>query len=886
MDRRTFIKISGMGVAGWALSRWDQTRGAQLQAAPAGPPLPGRVLILNLGGTAWTLQQVGQSEKLPAQVPGDHYSDLLRAGKIPDPYYRDNNKDKPGYQIEDKVAQTGWIYRTTFEATPKQLAMKTVELVCHGLDTLATVTLNGTVLGSTNNMFRTWVFDVRQSLKPGTNDLEIQFRPVPNLAETNALAEAYFKLHPNVLPDDAKGLSRMRASMHNRSWGWIRKAPYQWGWDWCRPILTMGIWKGIELRAFDSRLAKLGVLQHHDADGSVRLDVTADLAGQPPSGCQVSARLLEDGAPVKQPLANLTAALTLTVPKPKLWWPNGLGEQNLYTLEVQLVDAGGTVLDTMRKRIGLRHFETVPGTRRTQSAYTLKVNGQPFFAKGADMIPPDNLLARITPQVLRWYMQDAAACNFNFIRLWGGGFYEDDALFDACDELGIALMFEFKFANTSYPTFGEKFIANVKAELEDQILRVRHHPSIAIWCGNNEIRNYVGYPELFDQVIGGAVRQLAPGQPYQQSSGGAGAPDAHDWGLGHGNSPFSHYAETHGFVAEFGIQSYLEPASNRRFATDADLAGGANSPILQDHELSSQKEIASQVVRYFGKTPDKLDDLCWLSQIVQAYGLRFAVEHLRRDWPHSTAALIWQYNDSWPGQTWSMIDYYHRWKASQYHARHMYAPVLVSGDVDSTQGKVGIHVINDRLTGGRAALTWRLTTTDGKVLRHKETTIQLPANGTLLAESVVLSDEEKAAGLSSLLLWMTVTPEGGSAETNLCFFASPGALTLPTPSIQTKVAGAGKQFSVTLESAQPALWTWIDLSSDPKALYSDNFVHLEPGTPITIKVDCEHDLSAADFHAQLAVRSVREFITPGIALPMAAPASTPKAAPAATPAGQ
>jgi beta-mannosidase len=878
MDRRTFIKISGMGVAGLALSRWEQARGAQLSTEPDGQPLSSRVLISDLSGTAWTLQQVGQSEKLPAQVPGDHYSDLLRAGKIPDPYYRDNNK------AVQWAAQTGWIYRRTFEATPQQLALGTVELVCHGLDTLATVTLNGTLLGSTNNMFRTWVFDVKQALKAGTNDLEIQFQPVPDQAETNAWAEAYFKLHPNVLPDDVKQVARVRASMHNRSWGWIRKAPYQWGWDWCRPILTMGIWKGIELRAYDSRLANLAVVQHHNPDGSVRLDLKADLVGLAPSGCSVSARLVEEGAPAKQPVADLAAALTLTVPQPRLWWPNGLGEQNLYTVEVQLLDASGTVLDTMRKRIGLRQFETVP--RTAQLPYTLKVNGQPFFAKGADMIPPDNLLARITPEVLREYLQDAAACNFNFIRLWGGGFYEDDALFDACDELGIALMFEFKFANTSYPSFDEKFMQNVKPELEDQILRVRHHPSIAIWCGNNEIRSYVGYPELFDQVIGKAVRQLAPGQPYQNTSGGALSPDAHDWGLGHGSNPFSRYAQTHGFVAEFGIQSYLEPASTRTFATDADLTAGVGSPILHYHELSAQDEILKQVLRYFGKVPEKIDDVFWLSQIVQAFGIRYAVEHWRRDRPHSTAALVWQYNDSWPGQTWSMIDYYHRWKASQYHARHMFAPVLVSGEVDSTQGKVDIHVINDRLTGGKATLTWRLATTDGKVLRHHEAAIQLPANGNLLAESVVLSDSEKAAGLANLLLWMTVTPEGRSGETNLSFFALPGELTLPTPSIQTKVTGAGKQFSVVLESAQPALWTWINLTSDPKARYSDNFVHLEPRTPLTINVDCEREYSASEFEAQLAVRSVKEFITPGIALPVlpTLSTSTPKPAPAA-PAG-
>ncbi len=752
------------------------------------------MLTTDLSTIPWTLQQVGANEKLPAQVPGDHYSDLLRAGKIPDPYYRDNNA------LVQWAAKVGWIYQGTFEATPQQLAMKHVELVCHGLDTLATVTLNGTVLGSTDNMFRTWVFDVRQALKAGTNDLKIQFQKLPEPAEINARTDAYLQAHADVRDAEAKRHSW-------KQWSWIRKAPYQWGWDWCRPILTMGIWKGIELRAYESRLAKLAVVQQHNSDGSVRLNVTADVAGQPPSGCQVSARLVEEGAAVTQPVAAqaaaLTAALSLSVAQPKLWWPNGLGAQNLYTLEVQLVDSSGNVLDTMTKRIGLRQFETTPGTR--EKPYTLKVNGQPFFAKGADWIPPDNLLARITPEVHRRFIQDAAACNFNFIRLWGGGIYEDNSLFDACDELGIALMFEFKFAGASYPSFDTDFMANVKAEFEDQILRVRHHPSIAIWSGNNEIRNFVGYAELFENLISDQVRQLVPGAPYQPTSGGYHSPDAHDWGLGHGRNPFSHYAASHGFIAEFGVQSYIEPASMRKFATEADLAVGADSPILKYHELSGAMEIQAQLYYYFGKLPENIDDVAWLSQIVQAFGLRFGVEHWRRDRPRSTAALVWQYDDAWPGQTWSMVDYFHRWKASQYHARHMFAPVLVSGDVDASLGKVDVHVMNDRLTGAKASLSWRLTNTDGKVLRHNETIIDLPANGNMLAETVTLSDAEKAIGLPNLLLWMTVTPEGGSPETNISLFARPGELTLPTPSIQTTVAGAGKQFSVTLESAARTL---------------------------------------------------------------------------------
>ncbi len=315
MDRRTFSKLCGMGMTGLALSPWKWVRGAQLPPTPTGVPLLTQVVTIDLGGTAWTLQQAGESEKLPAQVPGDHYSDLLRVGKIPDPYYRDNNT-----QVQ-WAAQTGWVYHRTFEVTPEQLAMKNVELVCHGLDTLATVVLNGTKLGSTNNMFRIWIYDVRKILKPGTNDLQIQFQPLPDDAEIKSWNEAYVKLHPQF----DLGVRQPSHSGYER--GWIRKASYQWGWDWCKPILTMGIWKGIELRAYDSRLANLTVVQHHDPDGSVRLDLEADLASQPASGCQVSARLLEEGAPVREQVAGSTSALSLTVPQPKLWWPNGLGEQ-------------------------------------------------------------------------------------------------------------------------------------------------------------------------------------------------------------------------------------------------------------------------------------------------------------------------------------------------------------------------------------------------------------------------------------------------------------------------------------------------------------------------------------------------------------------------------
>ena len=877
MNRREFSKLFGLGAAGLCLPARGYAQGQPVR------PLPGRVLTTDLGGSAWTFHQDGTTESLPAQIPGDHYTDLLRAGKIPDPYYRDNNK------LVQWAAQKSWIYERPFQASPEQIVPENVELVCHGLDTFATVTLNGVRLGATNNMFRTWVFDVRHQIKAGPNVLQIRFDPLPDDKEVAAMTAAYIEAHPEVdpaptpTPATAGGSPAASAAVptnpgpaptprphvpfHPRSW--IRKAPYQWGWDWCKPILTMGVWKAIELRSYDSMFADLAVVQHHHPDGSVELDLKADVHGAMPAGCQVRAHLLEDGAAGEASAAvkEGAASLSLTVAKPKLWWPNGMGDPTLYTVEVQLLDPTGQLLDTMRKRIGLRRFEAVT----SDHLFTLKVNGEPFFGKGANWLPPDNLVGRITPAILRRSMEDAAACNFNLIRLWGGGFYEDDSLYDRCDELGIALIFEFKFTTTAYPVFDKDFVANVNAELDDQIHRVRHHPSIAIWSGNNEIRKFVGYTELFDKVIGDQVRKLAPGQVYVVSSGGFGAQDAHDWGLGHGRRPFSHYAGTHGFVAEFGLQSYLEPASTRSFATEADLAAGIDSPILQYHECSAQKEIVNPMVYYFGKIPANIDDVFWLSQILQAFGIRFGVEHWRRDRPKSTAALVWQYNDSWPGQTWSMMDYYGRWKALQYHSRHMFAPLLVSGEVDAERGTVDIYVVNDRLTGGKASLSWNLVTTEGKSLRRKDAMIDLPINGSALVETASLTDAEKQGGLANLLLWMTITPQNGPAESNVAFFVLPGQLTLPVPAIKTVVAGAGRQFTVVLSSPQPALWTWLNLESDPDARCSDNFVHLQPGTPVTITVDCEKDHSTEDFRARLKVRSVREFITPGIALPVLPP---------------
>jgi len=833
MNRRNFGRIIGLGAVGITLGRDSLARlraaSADSSQAPAGN-LQSQALTLDLGGNSWSLREKDAAQSIPAHVPGDNYTDLLRAGKIPDPYYRDNNENVQW------PAERTWLYERSFDLPPDFLAKEQVQLVCHGLDSLATVTVNGQKIGSADNMFRTWIFDIKEYLKAGANTLQIQFDPQADFVRAR---EAKYKEVHRV--DFAKPES------------WIRKANYQWGWDWCRKILTVGIWRNIELLAFDERVTDLAISQQHDPSGSVALTFDATfLAGQ---ASKLSARFrLVDDREIKSPVqvVDSKASASLVINKPKLWWPNGMGEQNLYVAEVQLLDETGTVLDTFQRRFGVRKFEVIPAT--TDEAMQLRVNGIPFFVKGADWIPLDNLIGRITPALERSYMEDAAACHFNFLRLWGGGIYESDTLFDACDELGIVLQFEFKFANTRYPVFDTGLVENIRAEARDNILRTRNHPSIAIWSGNNEIEFFEGYTEIFDAVIGNEVRRLVPDAFYEVGSGAFGSVDVHDWSVWHGNKPPSSYDLSHGFVSEFGMQSFPAPASVLAYTSKEDRAS-VLSPVMVYHELSGDEAGIRKIVKYtqdnMGPLPANFDDALWLTQIMQAYVVRYGVEHWRRDRPRSMASVIWQYNDSWPGPTWSMVDYFRRWKALQYHARHMFAPQLVSGKPDAILGTMDLYVVNDALTGGDAEVSWQLTDSDGKALSQDKIALALPTNSSRLVNTVRLSDAEKALGLEKLLLWLELRVANQVVATNVAYFVTPRQLALPASKIELQIEGAAKSYTVTLLSKQPALWSWLTLDGDPDARYSDNFIHLRPNQPAKLTVACSRDLTPDDFHSRL-----------------------------------
>ncbi len=831
MTRRQMLQLTGGLGAKLALDKTSRDP----QAGAISATESANLLLVDLGGDTWTMRQEGKSDSMRATVPGSTYTNLLQAGEIPNPFFGENNEKVQW------VADNNWIFHRTFQADKLLLAKRHVQLVCHGLDTLATVWLNGRKIGRTDNMFREWTFDIRRYVRKGTNHLRLLFDTLGPYVESHRKA---YKERYGIDLDNPRS--------------WVRKAPYMWGWDWCHPVLTQGIWKKIEILGFDSRIGDLGILQTHRSDGSVHLEIHTTALGNS-SRTSVRTQVSLAGAVVGSavgPVADGAAVSYLVISKPQLWWPSGIGDQPLYTVTAELIGATGETMDTASQRIGLRKIEVLPP--KDGVAMHVRINGVPVFVKGADWIPSDNMPTRVTPEILHWYVTRAVECNFNFIRLWGGGYYEEDELFNLCDELGIMLQFEFKFANASYPVQDDAWMENLKMEIEQQTRRCRNHPSIVIWSGNNEIGYFDGYYQIFRHTIGDIVNRLLPGAFYEVGSGAHGSGDIHTWGVWHGNQPVESYRKIEGFVTEFGMQSLPVPQTVRAY-TDATDRRSVHSPVMRYHELDGSGHGIGIIMHYteanFGKAPGNFDDTVWLTELNQAWSIRYGVEHWRREMPRSMAATIWQYNDCWPGATWSMVDYYRRWKAVQYQAKHFFAPILVSGIANPQTGHAELWVTSDRQKDVLGELQWVVTDLKGSTLRRGTKQIDVLARSSRKAETLDLADLVGTNGAVSPLVWAEVMVGGRSAAENALFFGRPVELKLEKPNVTIQASGGDQQYYVLVDTNVPALWAWANLSG-AEARYSDNFIHLRPGQVREIHITLAKPMTPFDFRRKLRVRSV------------------------------
>lgn len=810
---------------------------------------------------AWQFRQAGTGEWLPATVPGGAHTDLLALGRIPDPFVGDNERRVAW------VAEADWEYRHEFAVTPELLGRAHIWLVCDGLDTLATVRLNGHELGSTDNMFRQYRWDVKPLLKAEGNELRIDFESVVKCVTQK---EAIRKL-PGVSQAIAGG-------------PYVRKAPCQFGWDWGPQLPPVGVWKDIRLEGFEGpRLAGVHLRQSHES-GAVTVYARLEVGNWTPGLSAALTLIAPDGATqtADTPVASAGGeVLTLEVESPQLWWPNGLGDQPLYAVRVQLARSGD-VLDDRSYQLGLRTIELRQEPDEWGRSFTFVVNGRPFFAKGSDWIPADSFPTRLTDARLEGLIRAAAETHQNMLRVWGGGFYEDERFYDLCDRYGILVWQDFVFSCSVYPLDEPEFVENVRAEAIENIRRLRHRASLALWCGNNEMeQGWVewgwnelelqalkdAYDRFFHHTLPGWCAAEDPDHAYWPSSPSSGTPfqdpngqiqgDAHYWEVWHGRKPFTAYRNQYPrFMSEFGFQALPPMETIRTFAAEPDW--NMTSYIMEQHQknASGNALIVAQMLGTF-RLPKDFASLVYLSMVLQAEGIRYGVEHWRRHTDRVSGTLYWQLNDCWPVASWSSLDYYGRWKALHYAARRFYAPLLLS--IEDAPPCQSIFVSSDLWEEWQGRVEWALTALDGRVLASGEKAARVKRQGVTAIETLdfsrFLDDDTRRELVFVVELWQ----RDARLAVQTAFFVPTKHLSLVDPEINADVTLKDELLAIELSARSLARLVECSLAGAPAeehVVFSDNYFDLPAQRPVIITAPLPDGWDLARAQAALKVRSV------------------------------
>ncbi|MBN1922393.1 MAG: glycoside hydrolase family 2 protein [Anaerolineae bacterium] len=678
-------------------------------------------------------RECGSAEWLPAQIPGSVQTDLLALGLIPDPFVADNE-----LRVQ-WIPERAWEYDLVFEVPAELLAEDHLFLVCDGLDTFAEVHLNGKALGETDNMFRRYQWEVTGLVQAGENHVRVQFAPL---------------LPPLRARQEREPLASPTQAIPGGPF--VRKAICQFGWDWGPQLPPVGIWKELRLEGYSAaQLENVHIRQHH-AGNVVTVSAMVALERWQSEGVTAVLRLTDPGGFVQETAVTFSGdqgTLALTVMNPQLWWPNGYGAQPLYRAEVLLRD-GERVLDSQTFQLGLRTLELRRERDLYGESFIFVVNGVPVFAKGADWIPADSFPTRLTDAFLEHLIRSAVQVHMNMLRVWGGGLYEEERFYDLCDRYGILVWQDFSFACAIYPTEPE-FFDNVRQEAVENVRRLRHRASLALWCGNNEMEQgwdswgwnlpaNAPYREAYDRMFHHLLPEICaaedPDTPYWPSSPSSGrnfaapnsvyAGDTHNWEVWHGNQPFGHYrAHPSRFVSEFGFQSLPPLETVRSYAEPADW--NMTSYIMEHHQRNDagNGKIIHYMTEHF-RLPKDFPGLVYLSQVLQAECVRTGVEFWRRSRDCTAGTLYWQLNDCWPVASWASLDYFGRWKALHYAARRFYAPVLLSAE--DCGPEVGPKLVADPDEDERRLVHWTVEKSDGEILGNGEQVLSQEALGYLL----------------------------------------------------------------------------------------------------------------------------------------------------------
>jgi beta-mannosidase len=821
---------------------------------------------------------------LPARVPGTVQTDLIAAGVVPDPFLADNEGAIQWVGLSD------WQYRSRFKIDAATSARERIELVFDGLDTFAEVRLNGKPLLLADNMFRRWRVNAKPLLKRGENVLEVTFHsPIKKL-------QPWLAQQPYALPggyDSAFGDEPDGRLVTT----YVRKAPYHFGWDWGPRIVTAGIWKNVRLESWDAvRVESIHVAQQRvdakaaqleaqiELDASVSGPVQVVLEVRGPDGATV-ARIERDA--VVDPGSN-RIDLPLRIADPKRWFPFGYGAQDRYTFAATLRDAKGDT-HTVQRTTGLRTVELRREKDQWGKGMEFVINGIPIFAKGANLIPLDSFPHRVDETRLRRTLLDARDANMNMLRIWGGGHYQDDRFYELADELGVMIWQDFMFGG-AIPPYDVEFRENTRQEAIDQVKRLRSHPSIVMWCGNNEVqtgwdrwgdrvafkqsldpeersRIERGMTTLFGTVFREVVAVHDPDVPYWATSpgtdfdGGADLSDdgdMHYWQVWGGSKPVEAFLDVETrFLSEYGLQSFPDMRTIRSFAGPQDM--DPESPVMRAHQKydkgNGNKRLLLYIRHKFGE-PKDFESFVYLSQLMQAEGIGLAASHLRASRPQAMGSLYWQLNDVWPGASWSSVDYYGRWKALNYHARRFYAPELAAAL--RKEGTTTLSLVSDRITPMVAR--WRLRVLDfnGKQLTNREQKVTLPPLSSTrvgqFSDAQLLGGADPKRSFAVFELLDGGSPNGaGVLSRQLVFFDAAKHLALPAPQVRSEWKADGDGFALTLSSDALARDVWLSFG-DLDVEVSDNAFDLLPGEPLTVRV--QGQATQEQLRAALQVRDL------------------------------
>ena len=817
-----------------------------------------------LNGT-WQLSAGHRSlESVDMQIPGTVLSGLLAAGKIKDPFYRTN---------EDATRALFWkdyVFTRTFDVDEELLAQQHIVLVCEGLDTLAEISINGTFLAKTDNMHRTWKFQAKKLLHPGKNEIQIVFRSVLRFIEDYPY-EAHKKI--NYIPCGSMKGNQL-----------LRKAHSMFGWDWGPQTIDAGIFRDIYLQGYShARIEDIRIHQQHAKNVSVQTSIT--LSESVP-GQKLCVELSEDGAdkPLQTKLcktnADGVAAVDFVIENPKLWWPNDYGDQPLYIVRTTLLDEDGTSLESITRRIGLRTLTISQEKDEWGNEFAFCVNGVKIFTRGGNYIPDDCLYTRITEKKLDYILESCRRAHFNCVRVWGGGYYPSDAFYDLCDEKGLIVWQDLMYACNVYDVT-DAFAENCRQETYDNVRRLRHHASLGLWCGNNEIESAwdhwgdfqketpylrADYIRLFEEVLPKAVQE-ADGETFywhsSPSSGGcfdnpddANRGDTHYWDVWHGQKPFTDYRKYFfRFCSVFGFQSFTCAKTVNSFTLEDDR--NIFSRVMESHQKNDAANgkmlyYLSENLRY----PKDLTHLLYASQVLQGMAIKYGVDHWRRNRGRCMGTLYWQINDDWPAPSWSSIDYFGRWKALHYMAQKFYAPHAVSMTLEDH--RCHVYFSNESFETTEYSLTLSIRDLSGNVLETYETKGNSPAFSAIETAVVDICSWEDQK--DDVFLEAVIHTKDQKVLKDVETLVPYKYLNLKNPVISTEAKETNDAFILHISSDCFAPFVALDFD-DADVIFSDNFFHLTDKTVQDIIVKKEdilqgHFENAEDFRKRLQILSL------------------------------